>query len=86
MTVAVEESLQEVIRVLRKAGHKVVPLYGHQTPVDAIVYKDESLMRIMPSLQNRAESNSGIFMVCAGHMTPNEILQSLETRSYGSIF
>lgn len=85
MKVAVENGLEAIRQTLEAAGHSVVPLYGFSGAVDAIVYERAQLTKLRSAVQNSSGS-SGIFLICAQHMSAAEILQALETRSYGAIF
>ncbi len=85
MIIAIEDGLGEIKKRLEESGHLVVPLYGHIGSVDVIVYKEAEMQQIF-SAENYIAESQGILMICVGRMSPEEVLQAVENRSYGTIF
>ena len=81
MTVALDGNLNNMLEILESAGHQVVPLYGYNGSVDAVVYLNESIDSLMLSQENYG--GSGILMVCAKNMTGEQVLKILQQRNYG---
>ncbi|MBE7048509.1 MAG: hypothetical protein E7393_03965 [Ruminococcaceae bacterium] len=86
MIIAVENGMSALKQKLRDKGHRVVPLYGYNGAVDAIVYEWEPMTQLMPAAENFTQDGSGIFVVCGRNMTTEEIVHAIELKSYGGVF
>ena len=86
MIVAIETGMEEIKQVLEGAGHKVVPLYGHHSAIDAIVYQEEQVFTLQSFPENFSGKTGGILMVCARGISAQEVLNAVENRCYGTIF
>ena len=84
MTVALESSLAHYRKALEQAGHRVVSLYDRTLPVDAVVYEHESIINMPEFSMSNLQSTSGVLMICAGRLSPEEVLQMLAQKSYGA--
>ncbi len=81
MTVALERELISMSALLESAGHRVVPLYGYNGSVDAVVYQSEGIDSLSLSQENYG--GSGVLMICAKNMTDEQVLKTLRQRNYG---
>ncbi len=77
MIVALESGLEHLKEFLETKGHVIVPLYGEQRAVDAVIYERESMAELTLSLQNYAGLEGGIFMVCARGLSPAQVADAL---------
>ncbi len=80
MIIALDEGLFELKQYLQKRGHKVVPLYGYDHGVEAVVLNQTHLDEMPLSMQNFSGEN-GIFVVSAEGLAPEEIEKRIEQKS-----
>lgn len=81
MIVALDTGLEKLTSMIESEGHKVVPLYGYRGNVDAAIYQNESMESLSLSQENYG--GSGVLMICAKNLTPEQILKILKQRNYG---
>ncbi len=86
MIIAMEQGMESLCGRLKEAGHVVVPLFDYTGAVDAVVYKETNILEASLGLQNFANEDRGILMICARHMSDQEIFKALETKRYSQIF
>ncbi len=83
MVIAVEENLDEISALLTQKSHQVVSLYGYAGAVDAVVYHSESISSLTLSSNHYGNSGSGVLMICAKNLSPEQVLNIVEKRNYG---
>ncbi len=81
MIVALDTGLEKLASMIESEGHKVVPLYGYRGGVDAVIYQNESIENLSLSQENYA--GSGVLMICAKNLPPEQVLKFLKQRNYG---
>ena len=86
MIIAMEEGMERLGHLLKEEGHVVVPLFAYQESVDAVVYKEANILEASSGLQNVANEDRGVLIICARHMQDEEILKALKTKRLSQIF
>ncbi len=86
MIVAMEKITGEIAAKLSRAGHRIVPLYGYNGVIDAVLYYSSSVCQRPLTAQNFGADGEGIFMLCIENMSADSVLTALETKSYSRIF
>ncbi len=87
MIVAVERGLHSLARAIENRGHVVVPYGKYKGHADAVVYKGADLLSVVNSAANHSHAgHPGVLMINAKEFTIAEILNTLERRTYTSLF
>ena len=83
MVVAVENELEYLKDTLESKGHQVVPVYGYEGGVDAVLYQSLSFADWLLTTENNSAEDNGVLLVCVKNMTETQILHALEKKCYG---